>query len=466
MPTLLGALFAAASLYVIITRTADMPWVLSAAAPFSATAGVVIAGQSILAYPLVAIGLIVITLRSATLRGLLASDLSSKKGIRVLLAFGGWATLVTTTAPLIFAGYKVLNPREGIDEGVSNPASLTLQISNFAQIGYLIIGIATVATLGTGRRVSPQLPALAFTVGTVLSSGRNLLPESMQKLLIDNSSNVAYTSGEFDGIERMRGIFSEPSALGAFSVAASVFFLINAARGSARQRIFSVIMGVWSFVNAILSFSGGALLSGVIVITIVLSANLYRYAISKLSLTQGAVVFSLSTLPVIYLAGPPVIDFLQLLFSDKASSSSYANRSAADAFSVALTWQSYGLGVGVGSNRPSAFYASLLSTTGLLGFTLFGAAALILVGGALRSAEYAPAGWALLALIVCKMVSGPDLSEPVMWLLLGVCASSIWLARSPSSDTPRPAPCTETAPRAIQGTKMNTPWVGPSGAST
>src|SRR6185312_9230318 len=89
----------------------------------------------------------------------------------------------------------------------------------------------------------------------------------------------------------------------------------------------------------------------------------------------------------------------------------------------------------LGANRASSFFPGLLSTVGLVGTLLFAVAVVGLVrrGAAVR--EYRPVAWALVALLVVKVIAGPDLSDTsgIMWLSLGL------LSRAAAMPRPRSA---------------------------
>ena len=135
-------------------------------------------------------------------------------------------------------------------------------------------------------------------------------------------------------------------------------------------------------------------------------------------------------LPAAIVVAPSLYRSAAGVVGDKVGSSSYENRSTADLFSVDLTWRTYGLGVGVGANRPSSFATMVLSSTGVLGATLFVVAFLAILARAVRVREFQPAAWALVSLMFSKLVAGPDLSDPVMWFLLAVCAHAAWRRRA------------------------------------
>ena len=417
-----GAIFALLVVVGLIFRPSILPWCLSAAVCLSGSAAIVIAGQNVQAFYIVAIAILGATVTHLRLKPVLAADLTSKPGMRPLTAFATWSLMVTATAPFIFAGTSVINPRDGIDDGIAYPASLAYQISNFAQSGYLFFGVAIVIVLGTKHAVSPWVPASGLAIGTVLSSVRYIMPESLAVSLFDSSPNV-FISGE---VERMRGIFPEPSALGGFEVTAAVFFVMAASRTAGWRRYASLGLGLWALTNAVLSGSGTALMGGLLILGVIGAQAVYRAMAGRSRISVGAIAASLLALPLLVVVGPSLYAGANGLVGDKVGGSSYANRNAADAFSFQIAGNTYGVGVGVGANRPSSFVAMLLSTTGVLGTALFVAAFAGLLWSTLRSHAHQPTAWGLVALICSKVVAGPDLSDPLMWFLLAVCANGAW----------------------------------------
>ena len=127
---------------------------------------------------------------------------------------------------------------------------------------------------------------------------------------------------------------------------------------------------------------------------------------------------------------PAVSNFVTIIILNKADSSSAANRSAADRFSFDVLYNTAGLGSGLGSNRPSSFVAALLSTVGVLGTSLLVSALVLVLVRAFGDVRYQPAVWSTVVLLVSKSVSGPDISEPVLWFLVAVCAQGAWQSRA------------------------------------
>ncbi|WP_206541953.1 hypothetical protein, partial [Leucobacter celer] len=59
------------------------------------------------------------------------------------------------------------------------------------------------------------------------------------------------------------------------------------------------------------------------------------------------------------------------IFTGKLGSKSLNSRSSSDTFSLDLAAHTWGLGVGLGANRPSSFATMLVSCVGLIGAIAF-----------------------------------------------------------------------------------------------
>jgi hypothetical protein len=75
-----------------------------------------------------------------------------------------------------------------------------------------------------------------------------------------------------------------------------------------------------------------------------------------------------------------------------------------------------GIGVGMGSNRPSSLITSLLSTVGLAGFAVF----LLAYSGLLANStrENSWLRWVGCALFLDMALGGPDYTMPWVWVIL------------------------------------------------
>jgi hypothetical protein len=268
---------------------------------------------------------------------------------------------------------------------------------------------------------------VAFSVGTVTSAVRGLVALAggdRLGFLFDTNPGVAY-SFLVDGA-RLRGVFSEPSELAAFALPALVWFTVSATRSSGREAALRWIAAVIAAVDLVQASSGTAVVASALVVgggAVVLSV---RYVLRGGRGTPWIVLGALVVAVVVLWAGDALAQPVAAIVHEKIGSQSYDSRTGGDRFSWGVLVQSWGLGVGVGGNRPSSFGLSLLSCVGVPGTIAFAA----LLGGvlvaALRNPSTVAAGSALVALLVAKVVGTPDLSTPVLWLLIAVCAVPAW----------------------------------------
>jgi hypothetical protein len=118
------------------------------------------------------------------------------------------------------------------------------------------------------------------------------------------------------------------------------------------------------------------------------------------------------------------------------------DRLEADAHALGLLKQTWGLGVGMGSNRASSYVTTLIGNTGVLGAVLFFAAFAyqmkILFRVCSRSAEAVFFFGASITALIAVTIAVPDQNWPVFWIMiLGglACIASPGPVRSDASET-------------------------------
>ena len=120
--------------------------------------------------------------------------------------------------------------------------------------------------------------------------------------------------------------------------------------------------------------------------------------------------------------------------ADKAEGMSFASRLVADLGSFVLFENTYGLGVGLGSSRPSSLIMTLISTVGIVGTTLFAMVLYRIVKlfpGRRASSVLQMSFWSLIGLLVAQATGVPDINRPALWALLIVVAAQLnfqWIA--------------------------------------
>jgi hypothetical protein len=343
--------------------------------------------------------------------------------IRPLVLFTVVAVLVTLVAPLLFDGLPVLNPTGGETTLIAGVVTK----SNIAQVVYLILGIGVVAYLARSRWTGPEIVGTAACLATLLSFwawSHMAAGVPFPVGLFDNSPAFVYQGLLPGGALRVRGIFSEPAGLAISCLVTMAYCAsrISQVRGL-RQLGLAAVGGAAVFLGSISTSTtfpvAGAVLIALAAVTAVVGVVLRRRSITRgrIVLLCGAAIASVWLLPF-------VANTVGQEIEAKLGTSSYADRSSADSISYGLVTDTFGLGTGLGSNRASSFAASLLSTVGIVGTALLATAVVLLVRRAWRMRRVRPVIWALAAVLIAKVVSGPDLSDTsgILWMSLGVLA--------------------------------------------
>jgi hypothetical protein len=412
--TLLGGLaLACAVVGVVLRRPALRAVALGFGAGVPASAGIVVGPVALSVFVVVAT---LVACTPAPRRGAPLQDAA----VSLLVAFGVVALAVTAVAPWVFAGTPVLEPGKGVDLQVHAPSSLTFTIGNAAQCVYLVTAVAAARFLWRTGTARLALSVAAWT-GTALSAVRGVL----RVLGIDRTAWVFDTLGgtySGEGDTRLRGVFAEPSELAAFSLAVVAIAAVRTARapGSA-QRSTSGLLLVVAGGDLLASASGTAVVAGCLVGVGLTAVFLIRFVRSGGAHVAPVVFTTLAVAFVAVAAGPESVAPAAEIVTDKLTSQSLDARSAADAIGMTVLTDTRGFGAGLGSNRSSSFLVTLLSTTGIAGTGLLVVALLVLLRRCAHTAAAAPAAAGLFGLLVAKAVSAPDLSTPLLWVLIATC---------------------------------------------
>ena len=422
--TIVGALFAALIVFGMLKQRL-YPWILALSAAFPYTAAIVVAGNAIYVFHLAALGAMILLCFSTP-----DSRPRKRAGSFALALFVAWSLFITLVGPLMFEGQAVLGSRTGIDEAVAAHDSLHFSVSNVAQAGYLVLAVFAVLYI-VHSRVTPLIALVPMIVGTVVGAVNLAFTTaglSWPSAFFDTSPNVIY-SHRFRG-----GLFNEPSEFAGFTVAAVVLFSVSAAYTRGKYRAAAIALTAIAFLNLFQVRAGTALAGLAVIAAIGIATIIWRLVAHG----RGAlfVTYGLAALSVLLLtAGSGLADWVLDIITGKVGSSSLRSRSGSDLFSLDLSLQTWGLGVGLGGNRPSSFATMLLSCVGVIGVCGFAIFLTRTTSKALRSRVGAPLAWGLLALLAAKSVSLPDLTTPSMWMLIAACTTIAWNS-GPTSKTP------------------------------
>lgn len=354
--------------------------------------------------------------------------LPGKKGLRGadfwLLGFAAYSVVTAAVLPIIFHGTRVLEPESGIENGLAQTGTLDLSRGNLAQSVYLLLNAFTFLACArffknendSARRawLCAGFMVLFFAFYQKLSHLTGLYYPT--EILNSNKSyrqlaDAVMESYRSSAYRRVNSTYPEASkagcALGAFFFYFAYIFL-KTKKGSAKSALLAAL-----FLGAVLlTTSSVGYLEVVVAIALltIVTFDTRRPALAALRiagiLAAGAFIF-LVLIP----------ELLQLVLLDKAHSGSFESRTEADLFSIKLFLETYMLGVGLGGNRPSSFFAYLLSNVGVVGTLMFAMFVLNVIRRANRyqSIHAGAVQGALVVWIAGKFLGDPDPNSWSFW---------------------------------------------------
>ena len=401
------------------------PRAMALAGATSAGAAVALGTRVVIpTFDAVALGAMVILILLGADRAIHRRPVRPIPGMLPLLLFALWTTCITAVGALLFAGTPVLDATgKVVPLGQNGP----LSVSNLAQLAYLWIGLAVVVILARGPTTGASVLGLGLAVAILLNTWALLhrdIGVPFPDGFFDNSTRFRFIESAPGGALRFRGIMSEPSALASISIAALVFSIAYLPQSSGWRRAGIIALAGLALWNGLVSTSTSFIVTGLIMIAVAIVTLMVRLAIARVGVSPGIWIAISGLSIVLVFALPSFMNYVAGAISAKIESSSYTARSGADVFSFSLSLRTFGIGVGLGSNRPSSFVASLLSQTGVVGLTLFIIAVLTLIWHAIPHKAARPALWVMTSILLGKLFNGPDLGDPtgLLWLTMGVLA--------------------------------------------
>jgi len=350
-----------------------------------------------------------------------------------LVLFWAWSIVSAMVMPRIFSGMDVYIPREGIDYSALGPLRWTL--SNLAQALYLTLNVSAILyallTTNNADRSLTLWKALRWAVFIVVGAGllQRIAPSIYPYWLFNN--NPAYYQGfdqDIDGLRRTTATFGEPSSAGSFLAAIASGLLASYLSGKRGFKSLASILLVLAALLSTTATTGYAGFAVMLVILLVYFNPLKKASRASLARAWGAIlaVFCIGAIVLVINAG--LFQAASAVTVEKTAGNSFAQRLFADLYALVLFKGTWGLGVGLGSNRPSSLVTGLLSTVGAIGTGLF---AVVLY----RLAKFFPGKsapsavqvtfWALLGLLVADAIGVPDLNRPALWGLFVVVVAQL-----------------------------------------
>jgi hypothetical protein len=300
-----------------------------------------------------------------------------------LLAYGVIGGILL---PRVLAGTTSIIPlgtSEYADTGSTVP--LGPVSSNFTQSVYLtadfvcfVMIVAIAATQDGFGTVANAL--LAYAVGNVLFALIDLATYNTgtQWLLefIRNAQYTLHVDEEVSGLKRIVGSFTEASAF-AHSTLGSLAFTGTLWLCGYRKALTGAL-ALTSLALAILSTSSTGLAGTPPVLLILYATAMTRRGVNPRARLSSILLLCAPLLAIAVLlaaqmdteSAEPFRRYIDDLIFNKASSDSGIERNSWNNFALQNFFDSYGLGVGLGTVRTSSFILALLSNVGVLG-TIF-----------------------------------------------------------------------------------------------
>ena len=359
------------------------------------------------------------------------SDLkiSGRQEVLIISIFVIYSIITAFTLPFVFEGMLVYVPRNGITLHANG--LLRFSISNIGEAIYLLlnallfIGVFNIKIFRADKKVIKVflligIVALFFSLYQKISQSFGIyFPYQWV------NSNAFYYQGYnqtvASGLARGSGTFTEPSYNGNFLGMYFVYYLVSVYYRLNVKRMVMALLYLYATLIATSSLGYIEIIFGIAIIFMLFIFNLGgRIKISKIYVvTLFTIIFSLVAIYFSHL--------LYLEVFDKLSSVSAIERANSNFSALMILANTYGFGVGLGSNRPSSFAFYLLSNVGIIGTFIFACFIFFILNNLISNykvIDYEGKSllFAFLALLVGKIAGAPDLSFTSFWVVLIIVA--------------------------------------------
>jgi hypothetical protein len=418
MPTVIGAIFFCWGLYLFFFKEDGLLGLLLIATTFEAASAINFGERGIQPYYVVAVFIIA----RAIVNRLLGIRLNRTIPYgNLLLIFGVIAVGSALFLPFLFAGIPIYDPKIGIDDGLFIRPPLRFGINNLIQPSYLACHVVTAFALlsikfSATKTYRAYLWAFYIEVFFVFAESFCQLAKISfpLSLILNNPGYALWTNAQEAYGTRNPGTYSEPSLAAGFLLLYCVGFLAQylARHGKAIRALFALVAS-----GMVASTSSLAiLLLSPIPLLIRYSPFRFPWYLDLRQTRRIGLMLFFSAVPLIFVAlfFSGYREVLTVLTVSKGESGSFINRTAADLYSLQLLLQTYGLGVGLGSNRASSLLATLLSNVGIAGTVVFLMFYFRLFAG--LPEQYTWFRWAAFALFLNAVLSISDATMPLLWM--------------------------------------------------
>jgi hypothetical protein len=237
-------------------------------------------------------------------------------------------------------------------------------------------------------------------------------------------SNAAYAEAHgqvlFGEILRASGPFSEPSALAysfsGFLMYAWYRYLRRPSTGA--MGVFLLCIAVMAASTSTTAYLVLGIFALVVVkdVIVVLTTSGSRLRVSMQHVGAAALIgiAALGAFAFIRANWDDIDAVLTRMLLEKHQSSSFVQRSSADMMAVDIVMESGGIGIGLGSHRPSNLLMTLLSNTGIVGSLVYGIFLFELIRPR-RSTRFEidvrPYRWMAIGMLLVSFISSPGVNS-------------------------------------------------------
>ena len=361
---------------------------------------------------------------------------------RPLLLLTFWGAVSAFLLPVVFAGVGVDTPRAGMDRMFTAP--LQWSMSNAAQASYLVLNCIFLIYMVWHTQHYNQVAKVvrAFIWSGVIVALIGCYQEAAHFIGFPYpdeffNSNPAWRQLFEQSIAgthwwRLSATFNEPSGAGAFFGVWSAFLLFLAT-DDRTTTLISWLLLAGGIAMLFLTTSTTGYATAAILVAMFVWRELVRLFVK--GTIRGKSLFSIVVIAIGLVGAaallPDFRDLLEKIVFQKGQTVSAQARGATIWEAMNISAETWGLGVGLGSNRPSGMLFYILSNLGLPGTLLFGYLVYVTwqivsiarreptarsaLGGYLTAA-----GWAFAIELFAMATSGADISSPHLWIAWGL----------------------------------------------
>ena len=350
---------------------------------------------------------------------------------KFLLPLVIYSVLSAFVFPIIFSGILVYVPKNGIS--IAPNGILKFNISTFGQSIYMVFNYILLVCLArynySDNKINITKPlqimgviAALFSIYQLISVDHGLYYPT--EILNSNTFSSQETMQRIPistGQPRISGVFTEPSYNGNFLGMFFVFYLI---RTIWKVKIYDLLLlTLFLVATAITTSSTGYIevIFGVVVYSCFVVAGVFaKNTINKSVAGLLPILIIIFAVIIVAFKGEILIELI-----NKNSSGSFMERNGSDRYTWQLLAETFGLGVGLGGNRPSSFLMYILSNIGIPGIILFAGFLLTVANPLIRNfrilnRDQKALVFAFGALFLGKCIGIPDFSSQYFWVILAM----------------------------------------------